>query len=73
MNSPFAARVENNNLRYIDWTRQKTAHPYILDEANLAPMLASGMLFARKIDRPMSDVLIERLRQEIREPDPRAQ
>jgi hypothetical protein len=71
MNSPFAARVENNNLRYIDWTRKKTAHPYVLDEANLAPMLASGMLFARKIDRPMSDQLIERLREEIREPDSR--
>jgi hypothetical protein len=70
MNSPFASRVENNNLRYIDWTRQRTAHPYILDLANLRPMLDSGMLLARKIDRPMSNELIERLRDVIREPDP---
>jgi len=69
MNSPFASRVANNNLRYIDWSRQRTAHPYVLDAANLVPMRDSGMLLARKIECPMSDELIERLREVIKEPD----
>lgn len=67
MNSPFATRVENNNLRYIDWTRKKNAQPYVLDLDNWDAMTGSGMLFARKIDRPFSDELIERLRDHIRE------
>ncbi|MEX1132418.1 MAG: beta-1,6-N-acetylglucosaminyltransferase, partial [Flavobacteriales bacterium] len=54
MNSPFAARVENNNLRYIDWTRKKNPQPYVLDLDNWDAMIGSGMLFARKIDRPFS-------------------
>lgn len=68
MNSPFADRVENNNLRYIDWSRKKNAQPYVLDLDNWDAMRASGMLFARKIDRPWSDGLIERLRKHIQEP-----
>jgi hypothetical protein len=67
MNSPFAARVENNNLRYIDWTRKKNPQPYVLDLSNWEAMIGSGMLFARKIDRPFSDGLIERLREHIGE------
>ncbi len=65
MASPYAERVENNNLRYIDWSRKKNAEPYVLDLENWDAMLASGMLFARKIDRPLSDGLIERLRKHI--------
>lgn len=67
MASPFAANVENNNLRYIDWSRKKNAEPYVLDLENWDAMVASGMLFARKIDRPLSNGLIERLREHIRE------
>lgn len=67
MNSPFAVRVVNNNLRYIDWMRKKNPQPYVLDLDNWEAMIGSGMLFARKIDRPLSDGLIERLREHIRE------
>ena len=67
MNSPFAANVVNDNLRYIDWSRMKSAHPYMLDLANWDAMVTSGKLLARKIDRPFSDALIERLREHVRE------
>lgn len=67
MNSPFAANVVNNNLRYIDWSRMKSPHPYMLDLANWDAMLTSGDLLARKIDRPFSDALIERLREHVQE------
>ena len=67
MNSPFAPNVVNNNLRYIDWTRKKSAHPYVLDLANWDEMMASGNVLARKIDRPFSDGLIERLRGHVQE------
>lgn len=67
MNSPFAERVVNDNLRYIDWSRKKNPEPYVLDLANWDALMASGALFARKIDRPLSNGLIDRLRDHIRE------
>jgi hypothetical protein len=67
MNSPYASRVENNNLRFIDWDRKKAAQPYVLDLANWEAMCSSGMLLARKILSPYSDSLIERLRKHIQE------
>ena len=67
MNSTLSPNVVNNNLRYIDWTRKKSAHPYVLYLANWDEMVASGNVLARKIDRPVSDILIERLREHVRE------
>lgn len=67
MNSPFAGKVINDNLRYVDWTRMKSAHPYMLDLDNWDAMMASGKLLARKIDRPFSNALIERLRAHVSE------
>lgn len=67
MNSPFAEHVVNDNLRYIDWSRKKNAEPYVLDLANWDALMASKALFARKIDRPLSNGLIDRLRDHIRE------
>ncbi len=48
--------VENENLRYIDWSREPA--PAVLGRGDLDAMLASGKLFARKFDETVdADVL----------------
>jgi hypothetical protein len=48
MNSPLRDTVENENLRYLDWSRDPA--PAVLGVADLDAMLGSGKLFARKFD-----------------------
>lgn len=49
MNSDFNNRVENNNLRYIDWTEKK-ASPKELDIEDISKAIISDSYFARKIN-----------------------
>ncbi len=49
MNSPFRTQVENNNLRYIDWS-EGNANPKILTKGDSCELKKSEMLFARKFD-----------------------
>ena len=48
MNSPLAATVVNDNLRYIDWTRG--VRPAILGTGDFQALKESPKLFARKFD-----------------------
>jgi len=50
MNSPFAANVVNDNLRYIDWISGRGGKPAFLDESDFLPITSSNKLFARKFD-----------------------
>ena len=59
--SPFASNVVNDNLRYVDWHRRHGSTPAVLDREDLHTLLGSGKLFARKLERPISDELIEEL------------
>lgn len=49
LNSPLAATVINNNLRYIDWSAGGSS-PHVLTQADLPALRASTRLFARKFD-----------------------
>ncbi len=49
MNSPFRARIVNENYRYIDWS-QGGPHPKLLRTEDFENMKNSGMLFGRKFD-----------------------
>ncbi|WP_300602287.1 beta-1,6-N-acetylglucosaminyltransferase [Niabella sp.] len=49
LNSPFAHTVVNDDLRYIDWSG-KRGYPAFLDETDFPQLIASGKLFARKIN-----------------------
>jgi hypothetical protein len=56
MSSHLRETVENENLRYIDWSREPA--PAVLGRSDLDAMLASGKLFARKFDASVDpDVL----------------
>lgn len=58
-NSPFREKI-HNNLVYVDWTGQTQGHPRILLSSDLPVMLASGKLFARKVDMFVdNDVLLQ--------------
>lgn len=57
LNSPLAGTIENDDLRYIDWSGGGTA-PRVLTSRDLDRLLESPDLFARKFDpRVDSDVL----------------
>lgn len=50
----------NNYMRYIDWGPDG-ANPQVLSEKNYDKIVASGVLFARKMESGVSDKLIEQL------------
>ncbi len=59
LNSPLRESVVNEELHYVDW-RAGTVQPATLSMTDLEPMLASGKLFARKLD-PADTELLDRL------------
>lgn len=62
LNSPLAASVVNDSLRYIDWTGGG-ANPKILTRADLPALLASGKLWARKFDATVDAAVLDALDQ----------
>jgi hypothetical protein len=54
MNSHFAAKVVNDNLRYIDWVARNGNNPAVLDITDLEKLKESQAVFARKFDYPQS-------------------
>ena len=61
MASPFADRVVNDHLRYMDWTPRNGNNPAVLDMSDAERIDRSGKLFARKLDHPVSTHLMEHL------------
>lgn len=67
MNSKFANKVENNNLRFIDWDNRNGNSPAILDGSDFEKIKASDSLFARKFDFPISNELLLSLMLDLKE------
>lgn len=67
MNSKYKDTIENNNLRYIDWTSRnpKASLPNTLTEKDYMQIKKSGALFCRKIDWNISKELIKIVKNEI--------
>ncbi len=61
MNSPFAINVINGNLRYIKWEYKHNSMPAILDEEDYNDIGKSDRFFARKIEYPYSEKLVNEL------------
>ena len=62
LNSPFRSRIEKDNLRYICWEKRNGNYPANLDETDFLKINGSIMLFARKIEYPISTLLMEKLK-----------
>ncbi len=58
MNAPFAEKVVNNNLRYIDWVARNGNNPAVLDETDFEKVMDSNAFFARKFEYPVSEKLM---------------
>lgn len=59
MNSELRESVESNKLRYIDWECETP--PKVLSETDFDVIMASKVLFCRKIDSKYSRSLLDRL------------
>lgn len=59
LNSTFADKVENNNLRYILWDGNRS--PRVLNETHWWNIITCNRLFARKLDNKTSAKLIENI------------
>ena len=58
MNSPFASKIANDDLRLIDWNR---GNPYVFHKEDYHDLTNSGRLFARKFDERIDNDIIEML------------
>ena len=58
-NSAFADTVENDNLRYLDWSREPA--PAVLTSADFDAIVASKALFARKFDETVDTEILDLL------------
>lgn len=66
LNSPFAQRVVNDNLRYIDWVARNGNNPAVLDITDLPNLTRSNAFFARKFDFPVSSELFQKIKKEVK-------
>jgi hypothetical protein len=63
-NSPFRDNIRES-LVYVDWRGQTQGHPRVLTSKDLPEMLASGKLFARKVDMAVDGTLFDLLEEKI--------
>ncbi|MFV8325993.1 beta-1,6-N-acetylglucosaminyltransferase [Flavobacterium sp. ZS1P14] len=62
MNSNFAGKVDNNDLRYIDWAARNGNNPAILDDTDYEKLVQTEALFARRFEYPYSIGLINKIK-----------
>jgi len=62
MNSNFATKVINDNLRHIDWVARNGNNPAVLDETDFEKLKKTNAIFARKFDYPQSVVLLNKIK-----------
>jgi hypothetical protein len=62
MNSDFAAKVVNDNLRHIDWVARNGNNPAVLDETDFIKLKETNAIFARKLDYPQSKSLVIKIK-----------
>jgi hypothetical protein len=59
VNSPLHESIVNDNLRFIDWSREPA--PAILRVTDFPRLVASGKLFARKFDETVDATILDML------------
>lgn len=64
LNSPFKEKVQNDNLRYIDW-KTGPESPRILTSDDLNTLFASDKLWARKFDINRAPLLLDQIEEKL--------
>jgi hypothetical protein len=59
MNSPLGESIENENLRYLDWTRRPA--PAVLGKDDFPALVSTHKLFARKFDERVDVSILDLL------------
>lgn len=59
LNSHFKDKIVNNNYRYIIWKFRNHSIPAVMDETDWKDILMSDALFVRKIDKNISNNLLD--------------
>jgi hypothetical protein len=59
LNSEYAAKINADNLRFVDWQSGKGGFPAYLDESDYDAIISSNKLFARKITSDKLKELID--------------
>lgn len=59
MNSKLRNTIENDDLRYLDWSREPA--PAVLTHDDLSALLAASQLFARKFDATVDSSVLDAL------------
>jgi hypothetical protein len=62
LNSDFADKVVNDNLRHIDWVARNGNNPAVLDESDFEKLKETNAVFARKFDYPQSMGLLNKIK-----------
>jgi len=62
LNSSFANKVANDNLRYIDWVSRNGNNPAVLDDTDFDKLQETNAVFARKFDYPQSIGLLNKIK-----------
>jgi hypothetical protein len=62
MNSSFANKVANENLRHIDWVTRNGNNPAVLDETDFEKLQVTNAVFARKFDYLQSIALLNKIK-----------
>jgi hypothetical protein len=60
MNSPFKDKVEQQTVRYIDWSEGKV-HPKLFKSDDVNKLLSSGRFIARKFDQSVDKNVLDEL------------
>jgi hypothetical protein len=62
INSHFATKIANDNLRHIDWVARNGNNPAVLDETDFEKLTQTHAVFARKFDYPQSVGLLNKIK-----------
>lgn len=62
LNSDYwKGKVAGKNYRYISWEKRNGSYPAILDESDIAKIQQGDYMFARKVRRPISSAMLEKI------------
>jgi hypothetical protein len=65
MNSPYASKIVNDDMRYIEWKDPDAGSPSVLGAADFPKLADSEKLFARKFDVQVDVSILDRIDHEI--------
>ena len=65
MNSPYAGRVVNDDMRYIEWNDPASGSPAVLGRHDFEKIISAPKLFARKFDVNVDAEVLDLIDQEL--------